>query len=226
MIAITMITTGRPGWIRPPKQPSAPEHGVDPAAVEAGDQADRHADHDRGAGRDERHLERDSGAVDRAREDVAAEPVDAERVLAGRARRRAEDVERLRALRLGVGRAGDRHDRRREESHRDEQDDEDERDHRDLVAAQAAPEELHRRARRDPLLGGALLDYDALVVGLVYEPGGIAGAHASALTVRGAMSMMFSLLRPATFPRPGDGRSPGTTRGTTIPASGPDSSVG
>ena len=28
MIAITMITTGRPGWIRPLKQPLAPEQAA------------------------------------------------------------------------------------------------------------------------------------------------------------------------------------------------------
>src|SRR5215208_5030579 len=71
MIAITMITTGRPGWIRPPMQPSAPEqqdrereHDVDepredrvgPAAIEAGDQADDGADQHGEAGRDERDL--------------------------------------------------------------------------------------------------------------------------------------------------------------------------
>jgi hypothetical protein len=85
----------------------------------------------------------------------------------------------------------------REDRHPDQQHDEAERDHRDLVPAQAAPEQLHRRARRDLLLGAALLDDDRLVLGLVDEADGIAGAHASDLTVGGAIRMLLSLLRPA-----------------------------
>ena len=69
----------------------------------------------------------------------------------------------------------------------DEQHDEDERDHRDLVPAQPAPEQLHRRARSDLLRAVALLDDDRLVLGLVDEPDGIAGAHESDLTVGAAM---------------------------------------
>src|SRR5215207_9823379 len=122
MIAMTMMTTGRPGWTRPPKQPSAAEqqdregehdvgqpreHRVDPSAEVPGEQPDRDADEHREAGRDERDLERDARAVDRAREDVPAETVDAERVLTGRAGRRPEDVQGLRALVLRAGRARD-----------------------------------------------------------------------------------------------------------------------
>ena len=102
----------------------ARQQRVDPAAVEAGQQADDRADEDGDAGRDQGHLERDAGAVDRAREDVAAEAVDAERMLGGRAGRRAEDVERLRALHARAGRAGDLDDQRREDRDEDQQHDE------------------------------------------------------------------------------------------------------
>ena len=133
---------------------------VGPAAVEAGDEADGHADDHGEAGGDERDLERDARAVDGAREDVAAEPVDAEGVLGGRAGRRAEDVERLRALDLRAGRADEADDHRREDRRQDQDDDERERGHRDLVASQPAPEQLHRRARGDLGLAGRVLDED------------------------------------------------------------------
>ena len=58
----------------------AREQRVDPAAVVAGDQADDDADEHAMRGRDDRHLERHARAVDVAREHVAAEVVDAERV--------------------------------------------------------------------------------------------------------------------------------------------------
>ena len=64
------------------------------------------------------------------------------------------------------------------------------------IAAEPAPEQLHRRARGDLPLAGALPDDDRLVVVLVDEAGGIAGAHVRSPALRGgAMVMMLSLLR-------------------------------
>ena len=99
-----------------------------------------------------RHLERHARAVDRAREDVAAEAVDAEPVLArtGRSacrRRRAPrssaraDRARRRSLTISGAKNAMKMSRTMKR----------ERDHRDLVPAQPAPEQLHRRARGDRL---------------------------------------------------------------------------
>ncbi len=181
----------------------AREDRVDRAAVEAGDQPDRDADDHREAGRDERDLERDPGAVDRAREDVATELVDAEPVLGGRSGRAAEEVERVRVLRLRIGRAEDRDDHRREDRHEDQGDDEAQRRHRDLVAAQPAPEELERRARGDRRLArAAALDDDRVLVLLVDQPDGIARAHGRAPALQ--MPLMKMSIPPASpgSPRP------------------------
>ena len=71
-----------------------------------------------------------------------------------------------------------------------------------LVAAQPAPEQLHRRARGDlPLAGCLPVDDDRLVVLLMDEPGGIARAHGRAPALRGdAMVKMLSLLRRPAVP--------------------------
>ncbi len=69
---------------------------------------------------------------------------------------------------------------------------------RDLVPAQPAPEQLQRRARGDLLRRrAALLDDLGLVLGLVHEADGIAGAQESALALRAALMMMSSSCSPA-----------------------------
>ena len=126
----------------------AGDHRVHPAAEEAGDHAHRHADRHRQAGADERDQQRHPRAVEDAREDVATERVDAEEVLAARARtaarsRRARRCCRRsargapRMLRISGAKIADQ----------DQQDDERARRQRDLVLAEAAPEELQRRPR-------------------------------------------------------------------------------
>ena len=89
-------------------------------------------------------------AVDHAGEHVAADLVDAEEC-ASRARPggQAEVVERVRVLRRSGPARRRLDDQRREDRDQDQQDDEAERRHRDLVATEAAPEQLQRRARRD-----------------------------------------------------------------------------
>ena len=156
----------------------ARDRGVDPAAVEAGDQSHGHADEHGQAGADERDLERHLGAVEHAREDVAAELVDAERVLAARALREAEVVERFGRLHVRRGRAEQLRDRAGERRAHDQGDDEAERPQRDLVAPQAAPEQLQRRPRgdrratRDDLV-------DAGVLGVQQIAGACTRAHAT-----------------------------------------------
>ena len=167
------ITTERPGWISPPRQPFSPEHAVarprpkqqdrerehhveragdervDPAAVEAGDDARGSCPRitDRPVPM-KRHRQRDLRAVEHAREDVAADRVDAEEVVAARPFGEPEVVERGRLL--DVRRAAHRRslrDRAGEDRHEDQDDDEAQGDQRDLVPTEAPPEQLERRAR-------------------------------------------------------------------------------
>ena len=103
-------------------------------------------------GRREGDDQRDPGAVDGPAEDVAAELVDPEVVLGGGAgRRREERIEGAGVAGVGVGRAGERDDLRREDRDQDQEEDEDERGEGELVLAELEPEELPResgRARR------------------------------------------------------------------------------
>ena len=141
----------------------AGEQRVERAAVVAGEQAHRHADDHDERGRDERDLERDAAAVDRAAEDVAA-----------RACRRRTDARRrgpsgwpkssvrsafvvcgfgvptiftIRGARIATN----------------DQDHEPERDHGELVLAEAPPEQLRRRPRGDLPLGAGGLDRERLL---------------------------------------------------------------
>ena len=94
-----------------------------------------------------------------AREDVAAELVDAEEVLAARARSAVpKSSSALGRLLVRRRRADELADQRREDRDEDQQHDEGQRGERDLVLAKAAPEELQRRARGDWRLAGDDLD--------------------------------------------------------------------
>src|SRR5439155_23247933 len=93
-----------------------------------------------------------------AREHVAAEVVDTERMRAARPGRRAERVERARVLVVGPGQPERLDDQRREDRHQDQPDDEREGDHRHAVRAEAAPEELERGERGDVTAAATGLD--------------------------------------------------------------------
>jgi hypothetical protein len=111
----------------------------------AGDDADRDGDD----GRDERDAERDARAVDRARHHVAADVVDAERVVLAGPGRQPEVVEGALVRMVRVREPEDVDDERREDRHEDEDADDAERDQRDAIALEAAPEEVGGSARLD-----------------------------------------------------------------------------
>ena len=127
----------------------ARQQRVDPAAVVAGQQPDGDADQHGDAGADDPDEQRDARAVDGAREDVAPERVDAEAVLGGRARAACRTCRSAsRSCTFGPGRAGELHHAAgRAPPTSDQRDDHGERRQRDAVGAQAAPEQLPRRAR-------------------------------------------------------------------------------
>ena len=81
---------------RQPGIDRARDERVDPAAVVAGEQPEEDPDHGGDRGRDERHQQRDPGAVDDPAEHVAADLIDPEQVGRARSGRLAEDVERVR----------------------------------------------------------------------------------------------------------------------------------
>ena len=188
LITMMKITVPSPGWMRPPAQPRTPQaapiprpmtstgkarktstileiSGVDPAAVEARQQADDRA-HDGGdGGSEDPDLQRDPRAVDRAREDVAAELIDAEWMGGARAQRAAERVGGVGVIDVRTRDTEELDDQRREDRDEDEQDDESGRDHGDAVRAEPPPEQLARRPRRDLL--AAQLDY--VVRGLLLD---------------------------------------------------------
>ena len=145
---------------------------VDPAAEEAGQDAedDPHRDRDRGG--EHAHHQRDARAVDRAHEDVAPVVVGSE----PEARRRSvgdpEDVGGLALEELVGPVTHERREQRREDGHEDQEDDQSEPREREAVLREALPEELPRR-----------LSDDLMVVGR--RSGGAAGAG---LRLRGAHS--------------------------------------
>jgi hypothetical protein len=104
--------------------------GVDGAARNAGDGADRHADEHRHQHRRQADRERDAAAVEHAREDVLAEVVGAERMGERRRRQARGEVDLVDLQRPDHRPEGDHQDHRRQD---------DEAEHRQLVAAKAAP---------------------------------------------------------------------------------------
>ena len=101
-------------------------------------------------------LQRDARAVEHAREDVAAELVDAEEVLASSARSgRPKSSSASVDCTFGRGRADELEDQRREDRRRGSAATmKRQRDQRDLVLAEAPPEQLQRRARGHRRLAG------------------------------------------------------------------------
>ena len=152
----------------------ARDQGVGPTAVEARDQTHHSSEHGGDRGAEDADLKRHARAIDDAREDVAAELVDAERMRRAGPGRAAESVERVGVVHVRALEPKDLDDQRRGDRDDDQEDDERRRHHRDLVLAEAAPEQLRRRARRD--VAGDQLDAIDTRFGFDAELGG-ANAH-------------------------------------------------
>src|SRR5439155_17602494 len=211
----------------------AREGRVDPAPVVAGDHPYGHADRDRDRGCHERHLERDACAVEDAREDVAAERIDSEDVVAAGPCGGAERVEHLGVLVVWPRRPNELDDERREDREQDQEDDESRRGQRDLVVAQPPPEELERRSRRDPAsavlfeLGELICTQLANVDGaaaqlgsLSYRSKGVRHSLETSVTCKKAPGYRFDAAAacPGTFGETTGSARPAPRRATRSPA--------
>src|SRR5690349_21483427 len=113
---------------------------------------------------------------------------------AARALREAEVVERARLLDVRARRPDDLGDRLGEDRRQDQEDDEAQSDQRHLVPAEAAPEQLERRAGGDALLAPHHL-VETRVLRMQEVARARARAHAAAVRLSAAVFSWY-LLRP------------------------------